>query len=170
MMPLQHFVFRARALLLALALLGVAMAAPARTSVEGKVVRVSDGDTLWLQPATGGAAIKVRILGIDAPELCQAGGPQARDALAARVLNRSVRLDGDRLDDHDRRLARVWLGGQDVGAALVEQGLAWSYRFRNDPGPYLAEETRARQAARGVFADPRPLSPRDFRRQNGPCR
>jgi micrococcal nuclease len=158
-----------RALLMTLCVLA-AGAAMARGSLEGQVVRVSDGDTLWVQPAGGGRALKVRMLGIDAPEMCQPGGPQARDALAARVLNRTVRLEGERLDDHDRRLARVWLGGQDVGAALVEQGLAWSYRFRSDPGPYVAEETRARRAGLGVFAQPGAMSPRDFRRQNGPCR
>lgn len=48
---------------------------------SGVVTHVSDGDTVWVEPTQGGEAQKIRLLGIDAPEICQAWGPQARDAL-----------------------------------------------------------------------------------------
>lgn len=135
----------------------------------GVVTRVSDGDTLWLQPADSRrGSVKVRLRGIDAPELCQAWGPQARDALAARVLRRRVAVDVRSRDDYGRALASVRVGGIDVGAALVADGHAWSTRWRGH-GPYRREEHAARTARRGLHAAPAALEPRRFRRLHGPC-
>ena len=57
-----------------------------------RVTRVFDGDTLWVKPVAGGRYRKLRIDGIDAPEICQGGGAASRDALAARVLNQVVEV------------------------------------------------------------------------------
>ena len=57
-----------------------------------RVTRVFDGDTLWVKPVAGGRYRKLRIDGIDAPEICQRGGAASRDALAARVLNQVVEV------------------------------------------------------------------------------
>jgi micrococcal nuclease len=152
--------------LLVALLLGCGDAAQA---LDGVVSRVSDGDTLWIKPSRGGAYVKVRVEGIDAPELCQAGGEQAKRALETLALGRHVRLDGHLRDDHGRRLGRLMLGDNDLGARLVRDGHAWSYRFRRDEGPYLIEEMAARAAKRGLFADARAVPPRQFRREHGPC-
>ncbi len=136
---------------------------------SGVVTRVSDGDTLWIAPTGGGAPRKVRITGIDAPESCQRGGAAAGAALRAKVLRRPVQVATRALDEYRRELATVQLDGQDLGAWLVMQGHAWSYRWRRDPGPYQREEQQARRAARGLFADPQPVNPREFRRTHGPC-
>jgi endonuclease YncB( thermonuclease family) len=135
----------------------------------GTVTRVSDGDTLWVRPAEGGRPVKVRIEGIDAPEICQAGGRDARRALERRVLRRTVQLETVARDDWGRRIARVSLDGQDVGERLVSEGHAWSDRYRDRPGPYAQQEQAARVARRGLFAAPEPMLPRDFRRVHGAC-
>ena len=136
---------------------------------SGVVTRVSDGDTLWIAPTGGGAPRKVRITGIDAPESCQRGGAAAGAALRAKVLRRPVQVATRALDEYRRELATVQIDSQDLGAWLVDQGHAWSYRWRRDPGPYQREEQQARRAGRGLFADPRPINPREFRRTHGPC-
>lgn len=151
-----------------IAALLAALAWPA-VAMVGVVTRVSDGDTLWVKPASGGRPIKLRMQGIDAPEACQAYGDAARERLAALVLGQSVRLVEGPLDDHGRRLVRLMRGDVDVGRVLVLEGLAWSYRYRRNPGPYALEEQQARQARRGLFADPAAVSPREFRRTHGPC-
>jgi endonuclease YncB( thermonuclease family) len=122
---------------------------------------------LWVRPADGGPAVKLRIDGIDAPEICQAGGQAARKALAGRLLGRTVEVHTRGQDDYDRGLAVVSLDGEDVGAWMVSQGHAWAYRQRS--GDYLALQARAQWAARGLFADRNALQPRHFRKQNGPC-
>ncbi len=136
------------------------------------VTRVSDGDTLWVRRVTDSAShrpIKLRLQGIDAPERCQAWGPQAQQALANRVLNKEVQLQTRGHDDYERVLGNVWLGDEDVSAWMVEHGHAWSYHYRRSAGPYAMQEDKARKNKRGLFADPQAVEPRQFRKNNGPC-
>ncbi len=166
-------------------------AAGAPQRLEGVVVRVIDGDTLWVRlegsaradgvalpggpaPDPGrnprrGAVLKLRLDGIDAPERCQAHGPQAAAVLQRLAMGRRVAVLRRATDDHGRALGSLWIDGQDVGAALVADGQAWSARYRRDPGPYAAQEAAARAAGRGLFAAPSPERPRDFRRRHGAC-
>lgn len=136
---------------------------------SARVVSVSDGDTVWVTPLQSQRRMKLRLQGLDAPERCQPGGDEATRALRELVLNQTVAVAVSGQDDYQRGLARIRLQGKDVGAFMVSQGLAWSYRFKGDPGPYVREEQAARQAKRGVFAQARPERPRDFRRRHGPC-
>lgn len=133
------------------------------------VVHVSDGDTLYVSEPGERASVPVRLLGIDAPEICQSGGPDARQVLADRVLHQQVTLVGAGQDTYGRELAQVYVQGQDVGRALVSQGLAWSYRSGRSAGPYAREERQARQDRLGLFAQARPEPPRAFRQRHGSC-
>lgn len=146
-----------------------AAASNAKAAWTGVVTHVSDGDTLWVRPPGGGAPRKIRLDGIDAPEICQRHGKAAAKALAQQVLHRQVRVATRASDDYARALARLSLQGEDVGGWMVGEGHAWSYRFRKNPGPYAAEESQARRARRGLFADAQALPPREFRRQHGAC-
>jgi endonuclease YncB( thermonuclease family) len=74
-----------------------------------------------------------------------------------------------RVDQYGRLLARITLQGQDVGAWMVTQGHAWSYRYRRDAGPYAAQESQARAQGRGLFASTDAEQPRDFRKRHGSC-
>lgn len=49
---------------------------PAPRVYEARVTRVSDGDTIWVQPLSGGRYRKLRLDGLDAPEICQLGGAE----------------------------------------------------------------------------------------------
>jgi endonuclease YncB( thermonuclease family) len=92
--------------------------------LKGVVTHVSDGDTLWVRLAAGERR--------DAPEICQAGGPQSLAALKAKVQGQTVTLQTNRYDDYGRMLARVSLttgagtsaARQDIGAWMVERGQA----------------------------------------------
>ena len=95
----------------------------------GQVTHVSDGDTLWVKPEHGSAARKVRLLGLDAPELCQAGGVAARAALQGLVAGQPVQVKVNFQDTYGRDLAHLRVAGRDVGAALVSSGHAWSSRW-----------------------------------------
>ena len=135
----------------------------------GWVTKVVDGDTLHVQPAQGGASHKLRIKGIDAPELCQAWGLQSREALARLVWGQRVTVQLHDVDDHGRWLAQVLVNGEDVGARLVAQGHAWSYQFRRDPGPYVFHQQQAAINRLGLFGQPQAMRPREFRQRHGPC-
>jgi micrococcal nuclease len=139
------------------------------TVYAARVSRVFDGDTLWVKPLDGGRYRKLRIDGIDAPEICQPGGTASRDALARRVLNQVVSVSVRLHDDYGRGLAKLSHQDDDIAAWMVAQGQAWSYRWRRSLGPFQAEEARARQARKGLFAETSAELPRDFRQRHGPC-
>ncbi|MDB5913273.1 MAG: nuclease-like protein [Ramlibacter sp.] len=137
--------------------------------LRGTVAYVGDGDTLYLRPAGGGRQVAIRLLDIDAPEGCQPYGPQARQALARRVLRQPVRALTHGQDDYGRTLAHVKHRGEDVGAWLVRDGHAWSTGFRRKAGPYADLEAQARRSRSGLWALPAPMEPRTFRKRFGRC-
>jgi len=138
--------------------------------LEGKITRVSDGDTVWLQPDDRARApVKLRLQGIDAPERCQAWGEQSRDALAARVLQRRVAVSTRTSDDYGRALGILALDGEDINAWMVAQGHAWSARWHRSAGIYGAQEQSARASRKGLFTQPDAIEPRHFRKLHGPC-
>jgi micrococcal nuclease len=158
-----------RCLVAAVSLLAASMPAQAR-GFQGVVTYVTDGDSLWVRPAAGGAPRQIRLEGIDAPEICQAFGAPARDALAAHVLHREVAVNSRVHDSYQRALGRVTLNGQDLGAWMVGRGYAWSYRFRRDAGPYALQEAQARSGRLGLWAEGPAIEPREFRKRHGSCK
>lgn len=148
---------------------------PARLSIpawSGTVTYVVDGDTLRVRPPGGGKPLSVRIHGIDAPEICQAGGTASRDALMRKLLGRRVTVHGRHHDDYGRLLAKLTFKGEDTGQWMVAQGQAWSYRHRSDAGPYALQQRRARAAGLGIFSKSQgapAVYPAQFRRQHGSC-
>ena len=142
-------------------------AAPGR--LEGKVTRVTDGDSLWIELAAPGAPVELRLEGIDAPEICQAWGPEARQALADLVLDQQVSVKTVGRDTHGRTLGTLYLGTQNINKLMVQEGHAWSTRYKYDRGPYVADERMAKALSRGLNRDGGAILPRDFRQLNGPC-
>ena len=175
--PVPRVPWRLLPLLLAFGFVSVQAQAPASKPFsprsgkvyEARVTRVFDGDTLWVQPLSGGRYRKLRLDGLDAPEICQTGGTASRDALAARVLEQVVTVNERSHDDYGRALVHLTHAGDDVGALLVLQGHAWSYRWRRSQGPYAQQEQQARALNKGLFGDAAAELPRDFRKRHGPC-
>jgi endonuclease YncB( thermonuclease family) len=135
----------------------------------GVVTYVVDGDTLYVRPHGGGKPRSVRVMGIDAPEICQAGGGASRRTLQTQALNQEVTVFTQRLDDYGRDLARIDLQGRDVALWMVGQGQAWAYPAGRSRGPYGAAQREALLHARGIFADPSAEPPNQFRRRHGSC-
>jgi endonuclease YncB( thermonuclease family) len=147
----------------------VALPAPAARTVEGRVQRVVDGDSLWLEPADGAAPIELRLQGIDAPEICQAHGAAAKAALAELVSDQPVRVRLEGPDTHGRQLGTLFVGERNINKRLVQDGHAWSARYKWDRGPYVADERMAKALSRGFHRESGAVMPRDFRRAHGPC-
>lgn len=147
-------------------------ARPSTSAWSGMVTYVVDGDTIRVRSPGGGKPVSVRINGIDAPEICQAGGPASRDALMRKLLGQRVAVHGRRHDDYGRLLAKITLKGEDTGEWMVAQGQAWSYRSRANAGPYAAQQRQARAAGRGIFSPSHAapsVYPAQFRKRHGSC-
>jgi endonuclease YncB( thermonuclease family) len=154
--------------------LALAAAAPAMAAqplvLEGSVRYVADGDSLGFAPARGGPPLAVRLHGVDAPEICQAWGPESRAALQRMAQGRTLRLLVRGRDDRGRLIAQLHHGEVDIGQRLVADGHAWSHRYRHDRGPYVQQERIAQALGRGLHAEPGVLRPREFRRVHGSCK
>lgn len=136
---------------------------------QGLVVAVTDGDTLTLRMPDG-KPVTVRLRDIDAPEICQPWGPEAKAALSALALNKLAILTPVARDSFGRVVGRITVEELDIGRRLVEDGHAWSTRTRYDRGPLVKQERMAKALGRGLHPQvPRAVPPWDWRRNNGPC-
>jgi endonuclease YncB( thermonuclease family) len=112
---------------------------------------------------TTGRTVRIRMVGIDAPELDQPAGGQARSALARKLAAGVVRVEGDARDQHGRLLGTLWIDNRDVNREMVADGWAWAFTGFADDEDLLAAESAARHDRRGLWADPRPLPPARWR-------
>ena len=138
------------------------LCAQALGATEGRCLRVSDGDTITID--AGGGKEKVRLIGIDAPELRQEGGPEARQYLAKRILNRRVKVEGETRDRYGRLLGTVYLGEENINLSLVREGHAWDYKAYSAGPAYTRAERAARAARRGLWAQQNAVAPWNYRK------
>ncbi|QMW23139.1 thermonuclease family protein [Sandaracinobacteroides saxicola] len=123
---------------------------------DGVVVRVKDGDSLLVQRPLVGRVNEIRMAGIDAPELHQPWGPQAKSALRRLVQGRSVRVQVTDRDRYGRLVSRVYVGQTYVNAAMAAGGNAWAYS-RYLPDAVIARAaTRAKAQRLGLWSLPAP--------------
>lgn len=152
-------------------LVSVSVAATAE-SLVGQVVGITDGDTLTL--LVDRQAHTVRIAGIDAPEKRQAWGEKSKTNLSSLAFNQEAVAECPKVDRWGRQICRVLVGGNDVGLAQVQDGMAWWYRkyareqSADDQSTYESAELMAKMRRLGLWSDTNPLPPWDFRRGNRP--
>ncbi len=124
-------------------------------------VRVSDGDTININ--VNGETKKVRLLGIDAPELKQSFGAESQEYLSGLILNKRITVKGNAEDKYGRLLGTVYLNGENINLTMIRQGMAWDFKQYNAGREYTAAEEEAVAARRGLWSDPAPLAPWEFR-------
>jgi endonuclease YncB( thermonuclease family) len=132
----------------------------------GTVTRVIDGDTIEVQ--IDKRRIPVHLRGIDAPERGQPWCKEATAALAQMVLNQDVDLEPLAVDDRNRQTTIVFVGEEEVGAAMVRDGNAWAdRRHLSASDTELCElEADARERKAGLWALPARdrIAPWEYRR------
>lgn len=120
---------------------------------NGKVVGISDGDTLTLLVPDGASfkQIKVRLAEIDTPESAQPYGARAKQALSDLAFNKQARVVVETTDRYGRTVGRVFVSNLDVNAEMIRQGAAWVYRQYAKDRSLFALEDEARAAKRGLW-------------------
>ena len=137
-------------------------------TLAGRVVRITDGDTIVVLDASK-VQYKIRLTGIDAPERGQAFGTKSKEHLSNLVAGKSVVVDYSKYDRYQRILGKVLLGGEDVNLEQVEAGFAWHYKkyqgeqSSSDRVAYSDAELEARRHKLGLWHDPNPLPPWKYR-------
>jgi micrococcal nuclease len=140
----------------------VAQGAKPHYELSGRVVKIADGDTLTILDASN-EQHRIRLAGIDAPEKGQAFGTKAREALAAKVFGQAVRIEVIDVDRYKREVGRIYLGERFINAEMVRDGFAWRYVTYDKPGEFTAAESDAREHRRGLWVDPNPVPPWEWR-------
>lgn len=157
----------ARRLAPLLLLLGLAVPAAAQSVLEATVTRIVDGDTIHVD--VGGRVETVRYIGVNTPEVhhprkgLEPGGRAAAAVNHDLVAGRRVRLelDAQARDRHGRLLAYVWVADTMVNAELVRRGFAQVMTVPPNvrhQALFLKLEREAREAGRGLWAEPAPVS------------
>lgn len=153
-------------------LLGLALVCAQASAdiLDGRVVGVTDGDTVTVLDAAK-TEYKIRVAGIDAPEKAMPWGQKSKQAMSDRVYGRDVRVDWSKRDRYGRIVGKVIVDGKDAGLALVGEGLAWHYKKYENEQPladrleYARLENEARSMRRGLWSDPAPVPPWEWRKQ-----
>jgi len=132
------------------------------------VSRVKDGDTVVVE-GKNGDTITVRVWGIDAPESSQPYGPVATDVARQIVGSGTVTVEVMDEGPYGRIIGRVQKGGTDLAASLALSGCAWHSRRYSTSQQIREAEQKARQEARGLWAQDNPVPPWQYRKRRQPA-
>lgn len=161
---LSHFI----RILLLVALLSPSLAIA--DTLEGKVIGVADGDTVTILDSSN-RQWKIRLMGIDAPEKRMPFGQRAKENLSSLVFNKQVVVEYSKQDKYGRTVGKILVSGVDANLAQVKEGLAWHYKKYQaeqsfeDRRLYAEAETTAKKAKIGLWSEPNPIPPWDWRKQ-----
>jgi endonuclease YncB( thermonuclease family) len=136
---------------------------------SANVTAITDGDTVDVL-TSGNLTYAVRLAGIDAPEHDQAFGAQSTQHLANLISGKTVTLECEDERSYGRLICKILLAnGDDVCLEQVKTGMAWHYKqYEDEQTPadrqvYAASECAAMKAKIGLWSDPHPIEPQDFR-------
>ena len=132
-------------------------------TLAGRCVAVADGDTITV--LVGKTQHKIRVASIDAPERGQPFDNRAKQFTGDLVFGKAVSVNVITADKYGRTVGRVILpDGRDLSVELARAGLAWWYRkYAPDDKELAALEQAARAARVGLWVDPKPIPPWDWR-------
>ncbi len=154
---------RITSILVVLVLAPAVAGAQADRTITGKVVAVRDGDLINIVDAAR-VSHRIRLAGIDAPALAQPFGKKAREVLFAKVFRKTVEIDVVMVDRDHREVGYVNLGDRSINEYMVREGFAWRYAPHDTRRALEAAEKDAREHQRGLWSDPHPVPPWEFRK------
>lgn len=137
-------------------------------TLSGRVVAISDGDTLTLLDASN-LPHKIRLSGIDAPEKAQDFGQKAKTSLSGLAFNQTATADCRKRDRYQREICVVYVEGKDVGLEQIRAGLAWWYQdyakdqTAQERSEYSQAEFMAKIHRFGLWNSKNPVPPWEWR-------
>ena len=136
-------------------------------TLTGKVVRIADGDTFTLLVEK--KQHRIRLYGIDAPET-KGGQPysqKSKDYLASMIAGKTVTVEVKDTDRYGRYLGVVSTSDiKDVNLEMLRSGMAWHYDYFDNTPAYKTAHQQAKKAKKGLWTDPSPINPYDWRKKH----
>jgi len=148
--------------LLCFAISASAVAEVPSDSVQFKLKRISDGDTVVTTEHT-----RIRLWGIDTAERDQSYGSDATEALTEMLNSQRLYLETKDVDRYGRTVGVIYTAnGDEVNLEMVCDGPAWWYeRYVKRASDYKQCQQPAQKSKRGLWADESPAAPWDWRRR-----
>lgn len=140
-------------------------------TLTGRVVGVSDGDTLSLLEEATNYQYKIRLAGMDSPEKRQAYGKYCKQSLSDMTYDQIVTVEWKKRDKYGRIIGKVITAQNDVNLEQINRGCGWHYKkyqheqSLNDQNAYSKAEELARDHRIGLWSDSMPIPPWEWRRQ-----
>ncbi|MBE6395328.1 MAG: hypothetical protein E7044_14945 [Lentisphaerae bacterium] len=131
--------------------------------IRGRVIAVSDGDTITVLDEMDQGKFKIRLDKIDAPEKKQAFGSKSKQFLSSLIFGKQVSIRYRAVDHYGRILGVIYCDGAEINLVMVQNGYAWHYSFYDKTPAYIQAEKQARADKKGLWADSAPENPRQFR-------
>ncbi|EBO0977942.1 thermonuclease family protein [Salmonella enterica] len=130
--------------------------------IQGKVIRVLDGDTI--EVLQDKKPVRIRLANIDAPEKKQAFGSWSTSQLKTLVAGKQVTISYSHKDRYGRIIGHVFTtNGTDASRFMVQSGAAWVYERYNVDESLPALQREAQEQKRGLWADANPVPPWEWR-------
>ncbi len=120
-------------------------------TIEGKVVSVTDGDTIKLKTYKNKVE-RIRLNQIDTPEKKQPWGKQAKLALSNKIFGKNVKVDIKTTDRYGRLIGTIWFSGKNINREMVREWHAWVYRKYVKDKSLFDDESYARSRGLGLWA------------------
>lgn len=134
---------------------------------SARVVSIQDGDTMTVVDSERREFV-IRLSAIDAPEIAQVYGQEAKKALGELILKKQVVVRAYDLDKFGRILADVEVGGIDISVNLVGRGLAWHAAHFADDETLSDHQKLAQLQGLGLWQDAKPCQPWQWRHKDEP--
>ncbi|WP_277201650.1 thermonuclease family protein [Victivallis vadensis] len=152
--------------LIAILFLLLAVVAQTRAdTLRARVLWIHDGDTVSVA-APNGLWFKVRLWGVDAPELDQPGGRDSMMALIRLVGRKQVTVDIKDRDRYGRLVGVIIYRKKDINLEMLKLGQAWYYKqYAPKQKSYAEAEAEAREKRRGLWSESDPVAPWEWRKQ-----
>ena len=134
------------------------------------VLYVSDGDTVSVKRTVNGKktgeVIKIRLFGIDAPEISQDYGYESKVALMNMIKGKNIEVENREKDKYGRLLGIIYHEGKNINEEMVKQGYAWWYEeYDKDNERMRKYEENARNNRIGLFSRKGYVAPWEFRKR-----
>ncbi len=116
--------------------------------IIGKVIGVTDGDTITVSDDMDQGIFRIRLDKIDAPEKKQAFGNKSKQYLSNLIFGRKVSVRFKAVDRYGRILGVIFCNGVEINLPMVQNGYAWHYSYFDQTPSYIEAEKQAKRAGK----------------------
>jgi micrococcal nuclease len=133
-------------------------------TLTGKVIAIKDGDTVVVLDAEN-TQTTLRLAEVDCPEKAQAFGTRAKQFTSEAVYLKQVKYEVTDTDRYGRSIAKIYYDDNKyLSAEIIKNGFGWQYKQYSNSKLLARLEQEARTNKRGLWVDPNPIYPSDFRK------